>query len=54
MRDSIHAMDDEFLINRFHVASEQSADDEWIQLLLGEILERELTIEEVWLGLRLH
>ncbi|QJD86708.1 sporulation histidine kinase inhibitor Sda [Cohnella herbarum] len=47
LRDSIHTLDDSFLINQFHRASEQSPDDEFIQILLGEIIERELTIEEV-------
>lgn len=47
LRDSIHTLDDSFLINQFHRASEQSPDDEFIQILLDEIIERELTIEEV-------
>jgi hypothetical protein len=47
MRDTIHSLDDNLLIDEFHLASEQSPDDEFIQILLEEILNRELTIEEV-------
>ncbi|WP_372339141.1 sporulation histidine kinase inhibitor Sda [Cohnella sp. WQ 127256] len=47
IRDTIHALDNTFLINKFNLASEQSPDDEFIQMLLEEIINRELTIEEV-------
>lgn len=47
IRDTIHALDNTFLINKFNLASAQSPDDEFIQMLLEEIINRELTIEEV-------
>lgn len=47
IRDSIHALDNTFLINKFNAAAEHSPDDEFIQILLEEIISRQLTIEEV-------
>ncbi|RED64664.1 sporulation histidine kinase inhibitor Sda [Cohnella lupini] len=47
IRDTVHALDNTFLINKFHLAFEQSPDDEFIQILLEEIINRQLTIEEV-------
>ncbi|BBI31445.1 sporulation histidine kinase inhibitor Sda [Cohnella abietis] len=47
IRDAVHALDNCFLINKFNAASVHSPDDEFIQLLLEEIISRELTIEEV-------
>ena len=47
IRDAVHALDNRFLINKFILASEQSPDDEFIRILLEEIINRELTIEEV-------
>ncbi|MCD9020494.1 sporulation histidine kinase inhibitor Sda [Cohnella silvisoli] len=54
IRDAIHALDDNHLINKFKVASEQSPDDEFIQILLEEIKNRELTIEEVLVQPQFH
>jgi len=47
IRDAVQALDNRFLINQFILASEQSPDDEFIRILLEEIINRELTIEEV-------
>lgn len=54
IRDSIHALDNNFLINKFNTAAEHSPDDEFIQILLEEIINRELTIEEVLRSTELH
>lgn len=47
IRDAIHSLENRFLINKFHAAAEHSPDDEFIQILLEEIINRQLTIEEV-------
>jgi hypothetical protein len=54
IRDSIHILDDSYLINKFNTASEQSPDDEFIQILLVEIKNRKLTIEEVLIHPEVH
>lgn len=54
MRDAIHALDDTFLINKFNMAYQQSPDDEFIQILLEEIKNRDLTIEEVLSPTKVH
>lgn len=53
-RSSIHSLENHILINSFNLASEQSLDDEFIQILLEEIINRELTIEEVLVQSELH
>jgi hypothetical protein len=54
IRDTIHALDNSFLINKFNAAAEHSPDDEFIQILLEEIINRQLTIEEVLTQRELH
>ncbi|RKP50100.1 sporulation histidine kinase inhibitor Sda [Cohnella endophytica] len=54
IRNAIHTLDNDLLIDQFHSAYVQSPDDEYIQILLEEILDRQLTIEEVLLQPELH
>ncbi|WP_372662667.1 sporulation histidine kinase inhibitor Sda [Cohnella sp.] len=54
IRDAILALDNSFLINKFNAAAEHSPDDEFIQVLLKEIINRQLTIEEVLAQRELH
>jgi hypothetical protein len=54
IRDSIHTLDDSYLINKFNAASAHSPDDEFIQILLVEIKNRKLTIEDVLIKPDIH
>lgn len=54
IRAAIHALDNSFLINKFNAAAADSPDDEFIQILLKEIINRQLTIEEVLAQQELH
>jgi hypothetical protein len=54
IRNAVQLLDNSFLINKFNAAAEHSPDDEFIQLLLEEIINRQLTIEEVLAQQPLH
>lgn len=52
--ETLNHMDDKLLIDRFNDVSPFSPDDEFIQMLLKEIKQRNLTIEEVLRDLHLQ
>lgn len=54
IRNTVQSLDNNFLINKFIAAAEHSPDDEFIQILLEEIISRQLTIEEVLAPPSLH